>query len=153
MATPTLGYEADTEISKIEMARIQLDESINLFLSGKFLCALTLAGAAEEILAGLLRVQGLASAVERSADAIQQIRVVQALAASPALVKSPFREWNAARNAAKHHGGNDGETVVLNLFDESYWMIERGLTNARSLGLSVCNEIDFRNWIVLNINM
>jgi len=50
MLAPTLGYEDDTEISKAEIAQVQLTEAIALFIEERFLCALTLSGAAEEVL-------------------------------------------------------------------------------------------------------
>ena len=49
MRTTTLGYEDDTQISKSDIARTQLTEAIALFLGEKFLSAITLAGAAEDI--------------------------------------------------------------------------------------------------------
>lgn len=64
MRTSTLGYQDDTEISKCEIAQTQLKESITLFLGEKFLCAITFAGSAEEILARLLNAGGEQSVVE-----------------------------------------------------------------------------------------
>lgn len=74
MKTPTLGYEDDTAISKHEIAVVQLEEAIALLIGEKFLCALTLAGAAEEILSRLLNASGQPSAVEQSAEAVQNIK-------------------------------------------------------------------------------
>ena len=79
MHTPTLGYEGDTAISKLEIARIQLEEAIALFLGEKFLCALTLSGAAEEILSRLLNARGQRSAVEESVDSILKIKQIKKL--------------------------------------------------------------------------
>jgi len=76
--TPTLGYEDDTAISKHEIATIQLEEAINLFIGEKFLCALTLAGAEEKVLSRLLNASGQPSAVEQSAEAFLNIKRVEA---------------------------------------------------------------------------
>ena len=54
MSLPTLGYEDNTTLSKISIAQMQLVEAISLFIENKFLCATTLAGAAEEILGKLI---------------------------------------------------------------------------------------------------
>lgn len=45
-------------ISKLDAARIQLDVAIDLFFEGDHVCAVTLAGAAEDIFAGLLNAAG-----------------------------------------------------------------------------------------------
>ena len=154
MKTPTLGYEEDTEIAKSEIARIQLEEAISLFLSEKFLCALTLAGAAEEVLARLVNARGRPSAMEASAEAAIQLKEKVDLEGLAGVTeKSLFGVWNKARNAVKHHSEKEGETVVLNMFDEAYWMIKRGLENAKMLGVHIRNETNFENWIIVNINM
>lgn len=51
-------------ISKLEAARIQLDAAIDHFFNNDHVCSLTLAGAAEDILAGLLQVDGEQSPFE-----------------------------------------------------------------------------------------
>jgi hypothetical protein len=154
MKTPTLGYEGDTAISKLEMARVQLEEAITLFVGEKFLCALTLAGASEEILSRMLNARGEPSAMERSAEAVLNIKRMTGISGLAEVTdKQLFKGWNAARNAAKHHNADESETVVLNLFDEAYWMVRRALANAKGLGLNVGNELDFENWVTTNINM
>ena len=150
----TLGFEDDTRISKVEIARTQLVEAIDLFLSGKFLCAITLAGAAEEIFARLLNQRGDISVVEESFKAIQHIREKTGLSVMSGKTKHEiFSEWNSARNKLKHHGKEDDEVLTINLFDEAYWMIKRSLTNAKRLEIRIKNQLDFENWIVININM
>ena len=51
-------------ISKLDAARIQLDAAIKLFFEGDQVCAVTLAGAAEDIFAGLLNATGEQSPFE-----------------------------------------------------------------------------------------
>jgi len=154
MNAPTLGYEDDSTLTKREIARLQLVEAIDLFLRGNFICALTLAGAAEGVLAGLLAVEGRASAVEESASGILTLLDAIGLhTIQPRKDTDYYNEWNKARNLAKHHGKKEAESVTLNQFDEAYWMIERALRNASLLALSVENVDDYRNWIIVNINM
>lgn len=76
MVNPTLGYEPDAELSKTEIARIQLVEAIDQFLKGNWICSITLAGAAEAILAGLLANAGVSSVVEDATAQIDAIRGV-----------------------------------------------------------------------------
>ena len=142
MKNPTLGYEDDVEISKTEIARIQLVEAINLFIQGKNICAVTLAGAAEAMFAGFLGVNDLNSAVEDATEAIELIRK-----------KEIYNHWNGSRNNFKHHSKNDDSKITINIFDESYWMIKRALVNAKKSNVFIENEIDFENWVVVNINL
>jgi hypothetical protein len=154
MHTPTLGYEDDTRISKSEIAQTQLKEAIALFLEHKFLCAITLAGAAEEVLARLLNARGEQSVVEESVGTIQELREKTGL---PLMGNRPkkeiFNHWNNARNTIKHHGDKDQETVTVNLFDEAYWMIKRALVNASRLGVPISNGMDFENWCILELHL
>ena len=154
MTTVTLGFEDDTNVSKSEIAQTQLVEAISLFLAGKYLCAITLAGAAEAVLAGLLAQRGNSSVVEESVAAIQRIREYTGLTLIGGKTKNEaFNEWNDARNKLKHHGKNEDENLTLNLFDEAYWMIRRAAANADKLTLPIVNQGDFENWVIQNINM
>lgn len=159
MGNPTLGYEEDTQISKTEIAKIQLIEAINLFIQGKNICAITLAGAAEAILAGYLASQGLTSAVEDSTEAIEIIRkkansignIYQPMHGKSD--KEIYNQWNSSRNNLKHHNKNDSLNLTLNIFDESYWLIKRALFNANKANVDIENKSDFENWVIVNINL
>lgn len=94
------------------------------------------------------------SVVEKSFQCIQKIGKKTSLTAISKKPKSEiFNEWNFVRNTIKHHGKIDDEIVVINLFDEAYWMIKRGLFNADKLEINIRNQLDFENWIIININM
>ena len=154
MNTPTLGYEDDSTLTKREVARRQLVEAIALFLRGDFICALTLAGAAEGVLAGLLAAEDRDSAVEESA--LRILSLLDAIGLHTALPRKDtayYNEWNKARNLVKHHSKKEADSITLNQFDEAYWMIERALRNAGLLALRVENSNDYKNWIIENINM
>lgn len=154
MRTPSLGYQDDTQIGKREIAQTQLREAIALFLDEKFLCAITLAGAAEEILARLLNAGGEQSVVEESVDAIQRLRETTGLAIMESRPKKEiFNLWNNARNTIKHHNEKSEESVTINLFDEAYWMIKRALGNASKLGVPISNEVDFENWCIVELHL
>jgi len=154
MIPVSLGFEPDTTISKSSIAQTQLVEAITLFLMGKYVCSITLSGAAEAVFAGLLNQQGDASVVEESFNTIRRVR---------SQTKRPvmgdrkntdiFNQWNDARNKLKHHGQKESVAVTLNLFDEAYWMLRRCLANAEMLDIPISNRDEFENWIVLNINM
>lgn len=154
MSMPTLGYEYDTQIGKREIAQTQLKEAIALFLDEKFLCAITLAGAAEEVLARLLNAQGEKSVVEQSFEAIQNLRDVTKLKVMENRPKKEiFNIWNNARNTLKHHSEKSDETITINLFDEAYWMIKRALANSSKLEIPISNELDFENWCIIELHL
>ena len=154
MNTPTLGYQDDSNLRKVEIARIQLTEAINLFVSEKFLCALTLAGAAEEILGRLALMEGQSSAIQASAAKILELKDKLGLTALISVTeKSLFQSWNAARNTVKHHDKSDPDSVVINSCDEAYWMIRRALANANLVKLEIDNAQDFENWVIVNVNL
>jgi hypothetical protein len=154
MTTPTLGFEDDTTLSKPQIALIQLNEAISLFTQERFLSALTLAGAAEEILGKLLIRRGELPAVKESTAAIERLRAETGLTVmGEASEREMIDAWNQARNTAKHLVGPEGESVTLNLCDEAYWMIRRALANAEKLGLQVAGAQDFENWVVINVNL
>ena len=74
MSAPSLGFEDDTRLTKSDVARIQLVEAIELFVAGRFLPSLTLAGAAEEIFGKLLVRRSSLPVIKESARAIEQLR-------------------------------------------------------------------------------
>src|SRR5580765_7799473 len=103
MSAPSLGYEDDTRLTKSDVARIQLDEAIALFVEGRFLPALTLAGAAEEIFGKLIVRLSAMPVVKESAQAIQHLRQKTGLSVmSGKTERELIDEWNVARNAVKH---------------------------------------------------
>lgn len=149
---PTIGYRANSVISKREVARLQLIESIELFVNEKFLPAITLAGAAEEILGKLLSKQGNINAIQESLELIKQIsHTIDPQITGLKTGKEYVDHWNLSRNSLKHLVGSEDEPIEINFCDEAYWMIKRALKNAKSLNLPISNEQEFENWIVLNI--
>jgi hypothetical protein len=153
MGTPTLGYEGSTTLLKSEIAEVQLSAAIDLFVAEKFLPAITLTGAAEEIFGKLLVRRSALPVVKESAQAIEQLRERTGLSVmSGKPEKALIDDWNAARNNAKHLIGAEDEPVTLNLCDEAYWMIRRALENAKKLGVRIPNYDDLDNWMIVNVN-
>ncbi len=154
MSLPTLGFEDDTTLSKIEIARLQLIEAIALFVQTKFLPAVTLAGAAEEILGKLLALRSKLPVINDSVQAIERLRTDKGLNAMDGRNGTEMiRDWNTVRNMLKHLVGPEDEPVTLNLCDEAYWMIRRAVENADRLGLRIDNKQEFENWVIINVNM
>lgn len=152
MATPTLGYEEESTLPRSEVARIQIVEAIALFVAGKFLPALTLAGAAEEIFGKLLILRPMSPVVKESAQAIVKLREATGLSIMDGKSEKELIDaWNAARNTAKHLVAAEEDSVTLNLCDEAYWMIRRAMENAKRLGVPISNADDFENWVTVNV--
>lgn len=151
----TLGYKDPEVLEKKDIALRQLRQAIRLFTEEQFICSLTLAGAAEEILARLLQVEGKEPALEVSYGLIRYFREILDLCPSidQKSKREMFNEWNHARNRVKHHDSAEALTIELNDCDEAYWMIRRALKNAKDLGLDVSNKIDFENWLIVNVNL
>lgn len=154
MNIPTLGFQDESSLRKVEIAGVQLTEAINLFMSEKFLCALTLAGAAEEILGRLALMEGQPSTTQVSAAKILELKNKLGLTSLKFVTeKSLFQSWNAARNTAKHHDKYDPDPVVMNFCDEAYWMIRRALANANLVKLEIANAQDLENWVTVKVNL
>jgi len=149
---PTLGYKEPETFRKSDVARMQLVEAICLFVREQFIPSLTLAGAAEELLAGLLRADGKQPTIEESFSSIKKIRDNVGLAAMANKTKSEvIAEWNHAKNRTKHQDKDEASSITLNDCDEAYWMIKRALDNANKLGITIPNVNDFENWVIINV--
>jgi hypothetical protein len=130
-------------LSKIDAAVHQLDWAIRLFLDHQaYVPAITLAGAAEEILGELLG--------DRSAFAQLKIRL-SALTGLPEKVVSQ-EHLNRGKNWLKHwQGMRDDETIQLDLEAEAIQYILRGVTNLVGHERSVPGEGPrFFAWVANN---
>lgn len=150
----TLGYSDEERLARSDIAKIQLEKAIDLFIFEQFIPSITLAGAAEEIFGKLLLCQKMMPVLEESFGAIQGIRDAVGLNLMDGKSKKEIiKDWNYARNNLKHYDLTDEEFVVLNTCDEAYWMIKRALNNAGRLGVVIKNHNDFENWVIINVNM
>ena len=148
------SFEEDIVISKAELAKTQLEDAIDLFLSGKRISVITLAGAAEEVFSRLLNIKGEKSVAEETWEHIEEVRKKTGLAfAGNRTKKDAFREWNEHRNILKHHSEKDKDPVKFSPFDEAYEMINRANLNAERLGIVAKNYQDYENWLIENIYM
>ena len=109
------------EVSKIEAAVDQLDWSIRLFLDHRaYIPAITLAGAAEEVIGGPLTDQSSFAALKRKLSTEHGLseKVVSQL------------HLNRAKNWLKHWDGlRDSDTVSIELETEAVQYIVRALSN------------------------
>lgn len=144
--------EGDIEISKAELAKVQLEDAIDLFLAGKRISVITLAGAADGIFSGLLNQRGEFSAAEDTWNDIEEVRAKTGLAyAADRTKKDAFNEWNEHRNRLKHHDKRDDDVLRFSAFDEAYYAIQRANLDAEKLGIVAKNRQEYENWLIENI--
>lgn len=149
---PSLGFEDPVKIGKADIALAQLEDAIDLFLSGKRLSSITLAAAADGILSGLLKQKGELSAAEETWESIEEAREITGLnIAGDRTKKDAFNEWNWHQNRLKHHDKRDDEWLEINVFDHAYYAIKRALADAEKLGLEPNNRFPFEEWLFENI--
>jgi hypothetical protein len=130
-------------VSKIEAAADQLDWAIRLFLDHRaYIPAITLAGAAEEIVGQTLG--------DQSAFALLKLRI----AAQTGLPESTVSQLhlNRAKNWAKHWlGMKDDETIDLELETEAIQYIMRAISNLIAHDRSLPSEGPrFFTWLEVN---
>ena len=118
------------EMSKVDIAAAQLDTAIQLYLDkSDLVSAVTLAGAAEEILGKLVSQKGKINAFEEVLDILCEMHEA-AFNADPNR-KEYAKLQNGVRNEFKHICS--GETLEVNLDNETSEMIERAIKNYRKL--------------------
>ena len=137
---------ADQTYNRIDLAVEQLDVALSLFLEKQsVVSALTLAGAAEEILGKVLSHNGQQNSLEWKYEAVEPTHTM--LHQIP-LSKADFiRDENRARNAAKHMACASEPSVTVDLEDAALWMIVRACDNSDRLGLPrTTRMLEFENW-------
>lgn len=150
----TLGYEEDVILTKISIALAQLEDAIELFMKGRRVSSITLAGAADGIFSGLLKQQNILSPSEETWERIKEIREITGLAyAGDRTQKEAFNEWNEARNRLKHHDDRDEDELIINVFDQAYYAIQRANYGADKLGVVAANRQEYENWLITNVFM
>ncbi len=153
-AESKLSFEDNVALKKSEIAMLQLEDAIDLFMSGKRISVITLAGAADGIFAGLLKKQGETSTAEDTWKHIEEVRAKTGMAyAGDRAKKDAFNEWNEHRNQLKHHDERDDEVLEFSAFDQAYHAIQRANADADKLGLKARNCQEYENWVIETLCM
>lgn len=138
------------DISKVDIASAQLDTAIQFYLDkSDLISAVTLAGAAEEILGNLVTQKGKTNALENIVDILCYIH-------KEIYEKEPNRKEyvnlrNGIRNEFKHFCS--GESLDVNLDNEAGKMIDRAIENYQKLHPGIYprfNEFK-KEWLKRNI--
>lgn len=132
--------------AKSEIALKQLETAIDLFLKEEYVCAITLAGAAEEILGKLVQRKGKQSLYKVLASGL--IEKYELSINEKELID---KYLNFARNTLKHANATDEDEIELEVQTEAISLIVRAITNLYALDGSVSyNTPEFLNWIQRN---
>ena len=136
---------------RIALAQEQLDVALELFLSKRsMVSALTLAGAAEEILGKALRHLGKKTTLKYEHSVIEPVE--RFLRRQPFLWKDFIEEKNRVRNAAKHMREPSDTHVIADLEDEALWMLVRACDNYKRLDLEATPRMaEFDDWFYENV--
>jgi hypothetical protein len=126
------------EISKIHIATSQLNTSIQLYIDNKdLISALTLAGAAEEILGNLLKNGSKANALEAMTNRLCEMHKL-AFGEDPNK-KSYIDLKNKTKNEFKHL--RSGNALTINLDRETSQLINRAIDNYKKLFTNLSPEL------------
>lgn len=117
-----------------------------------WLSSITLAAAADGILAGLLTQQGKSPSAEATWKAIEEVRAKTGFSiAGDREEKDAYREWNWFHNRLKHHDSRDEDSLTLNQLDQAYYAIQRARADAEKLGLKPKNADEYDAWLIEHI--
>lgn len=139
-------FDKLTVLSQIEIAVHQLEKSISLFINEKdFICTITLAGAADGILGGLLKKQGKKTTHDQHKEILRKH--------NHGLTDKELNDLhlNMVRNEFKHVTRDENETKDYALETESILYITRGISNYILLKQELTIKMaDFINWARIN---
>lgn len=117
------------KLTKFEVAKIQLVKAIELFCSQEPLPAITLAGAAEEILRKLVKKGGGTNALEEEIK--DQCELYQTVFGCSGEPREFATLMNNSRNELKHL--MSGNQLEFNLEEEAVNLIQRAIDNFQKL--------------------
>ena len=132
--------------TRVDLAVEQLEVALGLFLEDRsVVSALTLAGAAEEVLGTAVVFRGGENAMKEKYEAMNAS--YQAFGGAPLKWKAFSEGENEARNAAKHMRTPDESTIEVDMKDAALWMLVRACANYDRLDLPRTNRmVEFDNW-------
>lgn len=130
---------------KTTLAREQLEDGVALLISGRFVSALTLLGAAEEVLSRLLEEQGGDHPLEKWWIDINNWNRCQG--GNEVSRKHVHRVFNEPRNSVKHHTPGGEQSVAIFKVPAAAMMARRASTAAIALQLKYKNKKQLEEWL------
>lgn len=119
---------AETEHAKLAVATQQLDTALRLYFGGReYFSAITLAGAAEEILGVYLKLYKQPNAFE--SDLESSLRVYRWLHGEEGSRDSMHNTINRVKISAKHMRGKNDTGLICDPREEAQDILDRAVTN------------------------
>lgn len=133
---------------KTSLAREQLEDGISLLIAGRYISALTLLGAAEEILSRLVEESGGEHPLDEYWLGINEWNRAQG--GDAVSKKFVYRFFNEPRNSVKHHTPGEVASVVLFKVAAAAMMARRATKAAEMLNLKYKNRKAYEAWCIAN---
>ena len=145
---------ADQTYTKLDLATKQLDDAISLFLKRHYVSALTLAGAADEILSKALSHRDQQDALEWKREALEPRHtwlhgrsLSRAELCRLGLQVPNIREENNTFISVTRTESASEPSDTLDLEEAALWTIVRACDNSDRLGLPrTARMLEFENW-------
>jgi len=133
--------------NKISIAIEQLDMALKLFLSGEsYVSALTLSGAAEEILGEAVKLKGIKNWLREEYE-YYGCKGLEWINPPKTWKKFTTHGKNRVRNAVKHLSDKGDFNFEADIEDEALWMLVRAIENFSRLGFQPTDKMhEFDNW-------
>ena len=133
---------------KTTLAREQLEDGLSLLAEGRYISALTLLGAAEEILARLVEETGGGHFLDDMWVGINEWNRSQG--GQDVSKTFVYRHFNEPRNSVKHHTPGTGSTVSIFKVAAAAMMARRATSAADVLKLKYKNRGIYESWLAEN---
>ena len=130
---------------KINLAKEQLEDAIELLVNGRYISCLTLAGAAEEVFTALVDVK-----MDKNPFNIIHELINYDLAdkGHQQISRGKFRKIrNSARNLVKHHDRGDEESVHINRRSQALATLGQAMISADLLEVKYKNKRKYNAWL------
>ncbi|MFY8275007.1 hypothetical protein AAEU32_12860 [Pseudoalteromonas sp. SSDWG2] len=130
---------------KINLAKEQLEDAIDMLIRGRYISCLTLAGAAEEVFTGLAD----AKLGKNPFNLIHElINYDLAAEGHQQISRGKFRKVrNSARNLVKHHDQGDDESISINRRGQALATLGQAMISADMLEVKYKNKRKYNTWL------
>lgn len=131
--------------NKRTIAKEQLEDGLDLLLRGRYISALTVLGAAEEVLARLVEAEGGVHPMDQMWQQVNKLS--RAKGQGEISKRGMYRRFNEPRNSVKHHTPGDLTSVTLFKVGAAAMMSIRATEAAAKLKLSYRLQKEHEQWL------
>ncbi len=141
-----LGFrkEMAAKSKKINLAKEQLEDGIDLYFKGRYVSALTLLGAADEVFCGILLETQNYSATDND---WRFTIILRSYHGTPHISKGEVKRiTNGAKNTVKHHDKGDPLELHFDRQGSAYMMLFGAVSHAEMLNVKFNRKRQFYAW-------